>query len=72
MVDFAVNTCEFSINEYFQMFLASDICKQFESENPAYIAGKTGCELVRLVILEVKDQEIPYKDVMYLDRTAEY
>ena len=72
MVDFAVNTCDFSINEYFEMFLASNVCKQFEEGNPKYIAGKTGCELVRLVVSEVKDQEIEYEDVMYLDKTPEY
>ena len=39
MVDFAVNTCEFDIDEYFQMFFASNVCTQFENGNPAYIAG---------------------------------
>lgn len=72
MVDFAVNTCNFTSDEYFQMFLASNVCKQFEDGNPAYIAGKTGCELVRLVVSEVKEQEIEEQDVMYLDKTPEY
>lgn len=72
MVDFAVNTCEFDIDEYFQMFFASNACTQFENGNPAYIAGKTGCELVRLVILEVKGCEIDVPDVMYLDKSPEY
>lgn len=72
MVDFAVNTCEFGIDEYFQMFLASNVCKQFEDGNPAYIAGRTGCELVRLVVEEVMDKDIDIPDVMYMDKTAEY
>ena len=72
MVDFAVNTCDFSINEYFEMFLASNVCKQFETGNPKYIVGKTGCELARLVVSEVKEQEIEYEDAMYLDKTPEY
>ena len=72
MVDFAVNTCDYGVDEYFQMFLASNVCRQFEDGNPAYIAGKTGCELVRLVVSEVKDQEIEQEDVMYLDKTPEY
>lgn len=72
MVDFAVNTCDFTTDEYFQMFLASNVCKQFEDGNPAYIAGKTGCELVRLVVSEIKDQEIEELDVMYLDKSPEY
>lgn len=72
MIDFAVNTCDFEINEYFNMFLASNVCKQFEDGNPAYIVGKTGCELVRLVISEIKEQEIEENDIMYMDRSAEY
>ena len=72
MVDFAVNTCDFEINEFFNMFLVSNVCKQFEDGNPAYIVGKTGCELVRLVISEIKEQEIEENDIMYMDRSAEY
>ena len=44
LVDFAVNTCDYDIDEFFNMFLASNVCVQFESGNPAYIAGKTGCD----------------------------
>lgn len=72
MVDFAVNTCDFDIDEYFYMFFASNVCEQFENGNPAYIAGKTGCELVRLVVSEVKGEEIAEDDVMYLDKSPEY
>lgn len=72
MLDFAVNTCEIDIEEYFQMFFASNVCVQFENGNPTYIAGKTGCELVRLVVLEVKGEEIDEADVMYMDKSPEY
>lgn len=72
MIDFAVNTCDFEINDFFNMFLASNVCKQFEDGNPSYIVGKTGCELARLVISEVKEQEIEENDVMYIDRSPEY
>lgn len=72
MVDFAVNTCDYDIDEYFNMFLASNVCRQFENGNPAYIAGKTGCELVRLVVSEIRGTEIENKDVMYLDKSPEF
>lgn len=72
MVDFAVNTCDFDIDEYFNIFFASNVCVQFENGNPAYLVGKTGCELVRLVVSEVKGDEIDKEDVMYLDKTPEY
>ena len=72
MVDFAVNTCEYSLDEFFEMFRVSNVCKQFEEGNPSYLVGKTGCELARLVILEVKEKEIQEKDIMYMDRSPEY
>lgn len=72
MVDFAVNTCDYDIDEFFHMFLASNVCKQFENGNPAYIAGKTGCELARLVVSEITGTEIKTEDVMYMDRSPEF
>lgn len=72
MLDFAVNTCEIDIDEFFQMFFASNVCVQFENGNPAYIVGKTGCELARLVVSEVKGEEIGEADVMYMDKSPEY
>lgn len=72
MVDFAVNTCGYDIDEFFNMFLASNVCEQFENGNPAYIAGKTGCELARLVVSEITGTEIDIQDVMYLDRSPEF
>ena len=72
MVDFAVNTCEMDIDDYFKMFCASDVCTQIENGNPAYIAGKTGCELVRDVILEIKGTDIDELDEMYLDKSPEF
>ena len=72
MVDFAVNTCNYDIDEFFNIFLASNVCEQYEMGNPAYIVGKTGCELVRLVILEIKNTDIDIQDAMYLDKSPEY
>lgn len=72
MIDYAVNTCGYDIDEYFQMFFASNVCLQFENGNPAYIVGKTGCELARLVVLDVREEEIKEQDVMYKDKTPEY
>ena len=72
MLDIAVNTCEIGIDDYFNMFIASDVCTQFENGNPAYIAGKTGCELVRAVIQEIMGTDIDEMDAMYLDKSPEF
>ena len=49
MLDFAVNTYNIEIDPYFEMFTASDVSIQFQMGNPSYVAGKTGCELVKEV-----------------------
>lgn len=72
MVDFAVNSCGYDIDDFFYLFLASNVCAQFENGNPAYIIGKTGCELFRLVVAEIKNEELKAPDAMYLDKSPEY
>ena len=47
MMDFAVNSCDMDPDEYFRLFLVSPISTQFENGNPAYVSGKTGCEIVK-------------------------
>lgn len=71
-VDYAVYACEMEADRFFDMFLASGIAEQFGKGNPAYVAGVTGCELVKKVILAsgMKTPDIP--DEMYLDKSPEY
>lgn len=72
MMDFAVNSCGMEPDEYFDLFLVSRISRQFQCGNPAYVAGMTGCELMKKVI---QDSGLPVpevEDVMYLDKSPEY
>ena len=48
------------------------MCAQIEDGNPAYLVGKTGCELAREVVLEIAGTELPQEDVMYMDKSPEY
>lgn len=72
MLDYAVNTLDFELNDFYTMFLISGMAAQFEIGNPAFTAGKNGCEVAKEVLslsgLPVPDTE----DVMYLDKTPEY
>lgn len=72
MLDYAVNTLDFELNDFYTMFLISGMATQFEIGNPAFTAGKNGCEVAKEVLslsgLPVPDTE----DVMYLDKTPEY
>lgn len=72
MMDYAVNTYGFTLNEFFEMFLASDVSNQFQTGNPTYVAGKTGCELVKEVIRDSGLKKEEYPDEMYLDKSPEY
>ena len=65
MLDYAVNEYEFDPDEFYKMFLVSDVSRQFQEGNPTYIAGKNGCEMVKEVIRSAGliMEEIP--DEMY-------
>ena len=72
MLDFAVNTYDMDIDKFFEMFLVSNVSRQFEIGNPTYVAGKTGCELVKEVIRDSGLVMEEYPDEMYLDKSPEY
>ncbi len=72
MFDYAANVYELDLDEYFQMFLVSDVSYQFQTGNPSYVAGKTGCELVKEVLSQSGKQIQERPDEMYLDKSPEY
>ena len=37
MMDYAVNTYELSPNQFYEMFLVSDVSMQFQTGNPTYL-----------------------------------
>ena len=53
-MDYAVNTYEFSPNQFYEMFLGIGCSMQFQTGNPTYVAGKNGCELVKEVTSEIR------------------
>lgn len=72
MFDFAINEVEINPDKYAGMFAISPIAVQMEKGNPTYVAGKTGPEIVRLV-LETAGYNVPLpQDTMYIDRSPEY
>ena len=72
MFDFAVNELGLDIDDYADRFIVSGISAQMETGNPAFIAGKTGPEIVRLV-METTGYNKPFpEEIMYIDRSPEY
>ncbi|RHV63348.1 XRE family transcriptional regulator [Clostridium sp. OM02-18AC] len=72
MLDYAVNTLDYDLQDFYTMFLISGMAAQFEIGNCAFVAGKNGCEIAKEVLrlsgLSVPDVE----DLMYLDKSPEY
>ena len=74
MLDYAVNEYEFDPDEFYKMFLVSDVSRQFQEGNPTYIAGKNGCEMVKEVIRSARliMEEIPDEMYLYLEAFSMY
>ena len=50
--DYAINDCKLKPDWITALFINTGYAEQFESGNPAYIAGMSGVELARAVILQ--------------------
>lgn len=72
MMDYAVNSCEMDPEEIFTMFLFSGAAGQFEKGNPHYVAGMSGAELAREVVLAVTGRELTAQEAPFLDKSPEY
>lgn len=72
MMDFAIVTLGIEVGKFADLFVASDVSRQIGAGNPAYVAGRNGCELVRLVLEPNGIDTSGTDDVMYLDKSPEY
>ncbi len=75
MFDFAINEVELDADEYVKIFLICPYSKQIEIGNPTFIAGKTGPEIVRMILEQsgyISLVKTMPEDVMYIDRSPEY
>lgn len=70
--DYAVNTCDIVGTDFVKLFIASSVSKRIENGEPAYIAGKSGIEIVREIIAETKGQKIQIEPQEHFGRSMEY
>lgn len=56
--DYAVNTCGILGTDFVKLFIVSSVSKRLENGEPAYLAGKSGIEIVREIVAETKGQEL--------------
>lgn len=72
MLNYAVNILDFSIEDFYKMFLKSNISKLFQKGNCSIIAGKSGIELVYSILQENNLQISFKKNDQILLATKEY
>jgi hypothetical protein len=72
MMDYALVTIGVDIKIFEQIFLMSEEAKLFAAGNPAYIAGRNGCELAR-DILDASGYSYELQpDEIYIDKSPEF
>ncbi len=72
MFDFAVNYCNLNGDKYWDMFICSGVAQQFEYNNPKFVAGKSGEEIVYDVLSAVGKSIDCVNPLPRLARTPEY
>ena len=70
--DYAVNTCEITGDDFVKLFIASSVSKRMENGEPAYLAGKSGIEIVIEIVAETKNQELQIEHQVHFERSLEY
>lgn len=69
---YAVNTCGISGSDFIKLFVASSASKRMENGEPAYLAGKSGIEIVVEVIAETMGKEVDDEPQIQMGRSREY
>ena len=70
--DYAINTCQISGENFIQMLLSSSVCKKLENGEPAYLAGKSGIEISREILVETTGKQFSQAQDYNLSRSPEY
>ena len=71
MVDYAVNTLNMDIEDFWNMFVFSKIAKECERGNTTYVAGMNGCEIADDVLKSI-GLEGKGIHVLHIDKSPEY
>lgn len=70
--DYAVNTCGILGDDFVKLFIVSSVSKRMENGEPAYLAGKSGIEIVLEIVAETKGKELQIKPQEHFGRSKEY
>ena len=70
--DCALNTCNFSGVDFVKLFIASSVSRRMENGEPAYLAGKSGIEIVVEIVAETMGKELHIEPQEHFGRSREY
>ena len=70
--DYAINTCGIVGENFVKLFLASTVSRRMENGEPAYLAGKSGIEIVVEIVAETMGKELNRDPEEHLGRSREY
>lgn len=70
--DCALNTFNFSGVDFVKLFIASSISRRMENGEPAYLAGKSGIEIVVEIVAETMGKELHVEPQEHFGRSREY
>ena len=70
--DYAVHSCSLSGDAFIKMFVASSVSRKIENGEPAYIAGKSGIEIVMEIVSETTGKELNTEPNESVGRSREY
>ena len=70
--DYAINACDISGNDFVKLFSVSSVSKRIENGEPAYLAGKSGIEVVEDILVETTGKAPTAKPQVTFSRSREY
>ena len=70
--DYALNACDIPGNDFVKLFITSSVSKRMENGEPAYLAGKSGIEIVLEIVAETKGKELQIEPQEHFGRSKEY
>lgn len=72
MLDYAVHGLGYELEDFFKLFLVSEICPKFERGQASIIAGKSGTELVLEIVEREPTEDDPRGEIVLMHRSPEY
>jgi len=70
--DYAVYDCKYELEDFFSFFLISGVAEAFGKGNPKYVAGLSGPEITKEVLLKTKGSRPDAAISENIDKSAEY